>query len=119
MGLEQMLDLLQVSFYWPGMTKDAELYIMRCDQCIHFKSRPQTAVMQTIQATHPLQLIYFDYCMIKATEGEKDVPMLVIMDHFMWYAQGLVTSLQTDKCIVQALKGSICGPLWPTREHSL
>ena len=34
MGLEQMLDLLQDQFYWPGMTKDVELHIARSDQCI-------------------------------------------------------------------------------------
>ena len=30
MGLEWMLDLLQDQFYWAGMTKDAELYIVIC-----------------------------------------------------------------------------------------
>ena len=41
--------------------------------------------------------------MIKATEGGKDVHVLVIMDHFMWYMQALVTSPQTAKCTSKAL----------------
>ena len=40
MGIEQMLDLLQDWFYWAGMTKDAELHIAKCEQCIQFKSKP-------------------------------------------------------------------------------
>ena len=34
LGIEQMLDLLQDQFYWPGMKKDAELHIAKCEQCI-------------------------------------------------------------------------------------
>ena len=41
--------------------------------------------------------------MIKAVEGGRDVFMLVITDHFLWYVQALVTSLQTAKCKAQAL----------------
>ena len=78
-----------------------------CDWCIHFKCRPQKAVMENIQATHLLQLIHLDYVTIKVTEGGKDVHMLVIADHFMQYMQALVTSLQTAKCTAQALWGQI------------
>ena len=40
MGLEQMFDLLWHQFYWPGMTKDEEIYIVMCNWCIQFKSKP-------------------------------------------------------------------------------
>ena len=49
MGLKQMFDLVGDWFYWPGMTKDAELHIAWCDQCIWFKSKLQRAVMENIQ----------------------------------------------------------------------
>ena len=98
-----MLDLLTDQFYWPGMTKDAELHIVRCDQCIWIRSKPQRVAMENIQATHLLQLVHLDYLAIKVTEGGKDVHMLIIMDHFTQYAQALVTSSQTAKCTAQAL----------------
>ena len=41
--------------------------------------------------------------MIRVTEDGKDVHVLVIRDHFMWYMQALVTSLETAKCTAQAL----------------
>ena len=67
LGLQHMLDLLQDLFYWLGMTKDAELHIARCDQCIWFKSNPQRVVMENIHTTHPLLLVHLDYLMIKVT----------------------------------------------------
>ena len=44
-----------------------------------------------------------DYLMIKANKGCKDVHILVITDHFTWYAQTIVTSLQIVKCTAQNL----------------
>ena len=68
---------------WISLAKDTELHILRCHQCIQFKSKVQRAEMENIQATHPLQLVYSDYLMIKVTEGGKDINMLIITDHFM------------------------------------
>ena len=84
LGLEQILDLLQDQLYWQGITKDAELHIRGCEQCIWFKS-DQKMVKQNIQATHLLQLVHLDYLTIKATEGGKDVCMSIITDHFIRY----------------------------------
>ena len=53
MGLEWMLALLGDQFYWPGTSKDAELHIVGCDQCIWFKSK-QRVTMENIWATHLL-----------------------------------------------------------------
>ena len=53
--------------------------------------------------THPLQLVHLNYLTIEVTKGGKDVHMLIITDHFMRYAQALVTSSQTAKCTAQAL----------------
>ena len=103
MGLEGMFDLQWDQFYWPGMTKDAGLYIVRYDQCIWYKSRSQKAVMENIPATHPLQLVHLDYLIIKTTEVGKNVHVFIITDHFMRYAQSLVSSSQTAKCTAQAL----------------
>ena len=86
MELEGMLDLLWDWFYWLRMTNDAELHIVWCEWCIWFKSKPQRAVMENIQATHPLQLVHLDYLMMEAMEGGKDVHMLIITDHVMRYA---------------------------------
>ena len=44
-----------------------------------------------------------DYLTIKANEGGKDVHILVITDHFMHYAQAIITSSQTAKCTAQTL----------------
>ena len=68
------------------MTKDVELHIVRCDQCIQFKSKPQKVAMENIWATHLLQLMHLIYLTIRVMEGGKDVHMLIITDHFMRYA---------------------------------
>ena len=54
--------------------------------------------MKNIQATYQLQLVHLDYLTIEMTEGEKDVHVFIIADHFMRYVQALVTSSETVKC---------------------
>ena len=61
------------------------------------------AEMENIQAIYPLQLVHLDYLAIETTDGGKDVHVLIITNHFMRYAQVLVTSSQAAKCTGQAL----------------
>ena len=103
MGLDWMLYLHWEQFYWPGMTKDVELHITRHEWCIWFKSKPQRAKTENIKATYPLKLVHLDYLAIEMTEGGKDAHVLIITDHFMTYAQALVTSSQAAMCTAQAL----------------
>ena len=59
--------------------------------------------MENVDATYPMELVHMDYLTIEATEGGKDVHILVITDHFTRYAQAIVTSLQTAKWTAQNL----------------
>ena len=91
------LDLLRDQFYWPGMTEDATRHIQHCERCLQLKASPDRAPMENVDATYPMELVHMDYLTIKATEGGKDIDILVIIDHFTRYAQAIVTSLQSSR----------------------
>ena len=59
--------------------------------------------MENFQVTHSLQLVHLDYLIIEVTDSAKDAHVLVITHHLMQYVQALLTSLQTAKCMAQAL----------------
>ena len=59
--------------------------------------------MENVNVTYPIKLVHMGYLTIEATEGGKDVHILVITNHFTRYAQAIVTSLQTAKCTAQNL----------------
>ena len=59
--------------------------------------------MENTDATYPMELVHVDCLTIEANEGGKDVHILVITYHFMWYAQAIVISSQTDKYTAQNL----------------
>ena len=52
---------------------------------------------------HILWIAAYGLLTTEANEGGKDVHILVITDHFTWYAQAIVTSSQTAKCTAQSL----------------
>ena len=103
LGIERTLDLLRDQFYWPGLTEDMTRHIQHCERCLQFIASPDRAPMENVDATYPMELVHMDYLIIKATEGGKDINILVITDHFTRYAQAIVTSLQTAKCKAQNL----------------
>ena len=66
--------------------------------------------MENVDAIYPIELVHMDYLMIEANEGGKDVHILVITDHCTQYAQAIITSSQTAKCMAQNLwdKSIVC-----------
>ena len=60
--------------------------------------------MENIDAMNPMELVHMDYLTIEANEGGKDVHILVITDHFMWYAQAIVISSHTANCTAQNVR---------------
>ena len=103
LGMGQTIDLLRDQFYWPGMMEDTITHIKQCKTCLRFKAAPDKAPMENVNVTYPMELVHMDYLMIEANEGGKDVRILVITDHFTWYAQAIVTRSQTAKCTAQNL----------------
>ena len=101
--IEQTIDLLIDHFYWPGMMEDVTRHIKQCETCLGFQAIPYKAPMENVDATYPMELVHMDYLMIEVIESAKDVHILVITDHFTWYAQAIVTRSQTAKCTAQNL----------------
>ena len=96
--IEWMIDFLRDHFYWPGMFNDTTKHIKQCERCLNFKALPEKAPMENRDATYPMELVHMDYLTIEANGGGKYVHILVIIDHFTWYAQAIITSSQTAKC---------------------
>ena len=78
-------------------------HIKQCERCLRFKAAPGKAPMENVDETYPMELVHMDSLMIEANESGKDVHILVITDHFTWYAQAIVISSQTAKCTAQNL----------------
>ena len=82
LGIERTLDLLRNQFYWPGLMEDMTRHIRQYERCLQFEATPDRAPMENVNATYPMELVHMDYLTIEATEGSKDVHILVITDHF-------------------------------------
>ena len=85
LGLDHMLDLMCDRFFWPCMATQAKEHLGKCGPCLAFKARQQRAPFKNIMATHPLDLVHFDYlCLEPGQDLEENV--LVVTDHFTRYA---------------------------------
>ena len=95
--------LLKDRFYWPGMEDDIDDYVKTCPRCLKFKAIPERAELNVIDVTRPLELVYIDFLTIEAPKKDKDINILVVMDHFTRYAQAYVTRLQTAPVVANTL----------------
>ena len=104
-GLQRSLDLLKDRFYWPGMNDEMENHNQKCERYLHYKSKPQKKKTELcpITATHPLELVHMDFLTIQLGKTDKDVNILIITDHFTWYAQTFVTPSQTAWVVAESL----------------
>ena len=62
--------------------EDVTRHIRQCKRCLQFKASPDRAPMENVNATYPMELVHMDYLTIEATEGGKDIHILVITNHF-------------------------------------
>ena len=104
--------------YWPGMMKDAELHIAKFEWCNWFKSKPQRAEMENIQAIYPLQLVHLDYLTIEMTERGKDVQdgSLLIIYKMCTDPGNIITNC---KVYSTSFMEPIYSLLWSARMHNL
>ena len=96
LGMERTIGLLQERFFWPKMADDEHIYICTCDRCLRFKQPQERSEMQPILVLYPMQLVHLDFLTLgrKACDN-KSVNILIIMDHFIKYAQAYETLKQT------------------------
>ena len=102
LGLECMLDFMNDQFFWPHMAAQPKEHIEKCCPCLTFKAKQAKAPLENIVATHSLELVHLDYLCLEHGKGlEEDV--LVVTDHFTWYAQAYVTWTQTAQTTTKTL----------------
>ena len=69
-GVVRTLSLLRERFYWPGMHREATLYVGKCQNCLKRKATPDVAPLQPIVANQPMELVHMDFLSIDAFKGK-------------------------------------------------
>ena len=78
----------------------------------------QRVPMESIEATHPLELVYINYLCLEPGK-EKEENILVVMDHFTRYAHAYITQSQMPRQKAKVLWDNFFHPLWVAREDLL
>ena len=85
-----MLDLMCNHFFWPQMALQAKEHVEKCHQCVTFKAKQQRVPMESIVATHPLELVHINYLCLEPGKG-KEENILIVKNYFTHYAQVYIT----------------------------
>ena len=102
-----MLVLAQEYFWWSMMVEDCHALVRGCQQCHAFEEAISKAPLCPIRAHTLLELVHVDFTSVESTMEFNKPPciknVLIITDHFTWYALAMVTKDQTAKTIAKIL----------------
>ncbi len=118
-GRDRTMSLIRDRFFWPGMTRDVEEHVQRCDRCLRRKSdvNPR-APLVSIQTSQPLELVCMDFLTLEPSKGGQQ-HILVVTDHFTRYAQAYPTKNMTAKTTAETFfRNFVVNYGLPKRIHS-
>lgn len=101
-GRDRTTSLIRDRFYWPGMSRDIDIWLGNCDRCMKRKKEPGRAPLVSITTTQPLELVCIDFLTLEQSKGGQQ-NILVVTDHFTRYAQAYPTRNQTAKTTAEIL----------------
>ena len=84
------------------MAVQVKEHVEKCPNCVIFKEKQQRASMESIVATHSLELVHIN-CLCLETGKGKEETVLVVTDHFTWYTQAYITQSQIAQTVVKVL----------------
>ena len=101
-GRDRTISLVRERFYWDTLYKDTCEYMANCPRCLRRKATQQTAPMQPIFATQPMEIIHLDHLSLEPCKGKYD-SVLVFTDHYTRYAQAYAVPNQTAQTTARIL----------------
>ena len=106
LGAERTLSALRVIGFWPGCTKDVELYVKTCDICQRKQRRPRhvdKGLLCPMVPDYPWQRIAVDFLGPLPQTKRKNKYILVVIDHFTKWAEAYPTTRLTTKAAADTL----------------
>ena len=104
LGAERVTELARERFYWPFMRADITHYVSKVCHCLKQRKSPThvNALLQPILSTAPFQLVSMDYVHLEPSSGGYQY-ILVIMDHYIRFAQAYATRDKSAKTAADKL----------------
>lgn len=102
-GKDKTLWLARQRFFWPGLEKEISQKVENCPRCIRRKTPSKPfAQLVPIETTHPMELVCIDFLSLEKSKGGTE-DILVITDHFTWFAQAIPCRSQKATVTAKAL----------------
>lgn len=84
LAAESMVKLLKEFVWWPGMRKDVDLFISKCETCIMIRKKPTAAPMKpTVLPKGPWEKVSMDF----ADFPVENATILVMVDNFSRFSR--------------------------------
>ena len=103
-AFEKTLQLVQARCWWPGMSKDVEVYRKQCRRCAVSKEKKVKSTMGTLLAKRPLEVLAIDCTLLEPSSSGMENE-LALTDVFTKYTQVIPTKDQKARTVAKKCFG--------------
>ena len=121
-GMDKTTLLLQKRFFWNNLVNETREHIRNCSRCLIFKTPEETAEVERIECSYPLEMIHLDFLSIgqlgldETGKKKKPINVLVVTDHFTRFSQAYITANQTAATVAHKLWDKFISQFgWPEK----
>ena len=104
LGAPQVVQLARERFYWPNMEDDITHFVTKVCPCLK-QQRPSLstrAPLYSVTTSYPFELELIDFLHLEPSSGGYEY-ILVVIDHFMHFAQAFATRNKSAKAAADCL----------------
>jgi len=121
LGSDRTLAQLRDSYYWPGMSKDVQVWCNACDVCARSRGRPPRAhgEMVKVTATAPMDLVAVDVLTGLPQSDDGLTCMIVAVDYMTKWAEAYaLPNEEASTCMNALYNGPFSRFGMPNQLHS-
>ncbi|KAL1276335.1 hypothetical protein QQF64_035958 [Cirrhinus molitorella] len=119
LGAEKVLTLIRDRFYWAHMQREVDHHVTLVCSCLRSKhpNRVTRAPLTNITTTYPFELVSIDFLHLETCKSGYE-NILVVMDHFTWFAQAYACRNKSAKTAAEKVFGDFVLKFgFPTKLH--
>ena len=88
------------SVWWPGISRELELFVQKCPECVKSIPNPREPLMPTPLPNHPWEKVATDLFQLDGSN------YLLVVDYFSRYPEVIKLSSTTSKAVISSLKAT-------------
>jgi len=99
LGISKMKTVCRSYMWWPGLDRDVEMWVQKCEACLQSRSEPRKAEAMKWEVTDgPMDRIHIDFLYLRGKN------YLIMIDVYTRWPEVIEMKIMNSKSVIEALR---------------